>query len=74
MSVSYVLAFDVIILNIDSHNPMVWPKMSVSDFVRINARDYPDECGPRLLLDEIYDFIVKEEINYTFALLMPFWR
>ena len=35
---------------------MVWPKMSESDFVHINARDVPDECGPRLLLEEIYDF------------------
>ena len=51
---------------------MVWPKMPESDFVHINARDAPDECGPRVLLEEIYDFTVKEEINYTIALRMTF--
>ena len=48
---------------------MVWPKMPKPNFVHINARD---ECGPRLLLKEIYDFIVEEEINFTISLLMTF--
>ncbi|KAK7265505.1 hypothetical protein RJT34_33125 [Clitoria ternatea] len=60
---AYVLAYAVIMLNTDAHNPMVWPKMSKSDFVRMNARDDPDECAPRELLEEIYDSIVKEEIK-----------
>ena len=29
---------------------MVCPKMSDLDFIHINVRDDPDECGPRLLL------------------------
>ncbi|KAL9325769.1 hypothetical protein ACSQ67_006414 [Phaseolus vulgaris] len=60
---AYVLAYAVIMLNTDAHNPMVWPKMAKSDFVRMNARDDPDECAPRELLEEIYDSIVKEEIK-----------
>ncbi|CAL0325473.1 unnamed protein product [Lupinus luteus] len=60
---AYVLAYAVIMLNTDAHNPMVWPKMSKSDFVRMNVRDDVDECAPKELLEEIYDSIVKEEIK-----------
>lgn len=60
---AYVLAYAVIMLNTDAHNPMVWPKMSRSDFVRMNAKDDPDECAPKELLEEIYDSIIKEEIK-----------
>ncbi|KAJ0957425.1 putative Sec7 domain, mon2, dimerization and cyclophilin-binding domain, Sec7 domain superfamily [Helianthus annuus] len=60
---AYVLAYAVIMLNTDAHNPMVWPKMSKSDFVRMNATNDPEECAPKLLLEEIYDSIVKEEIK-----------
>ncbi|KAI3511298.1 hypothetical protein L1887_18447 [Cichorium endivia] len=60
---AYVLAYAVIMLNTDAHNPMVWPKMSKSDFVRMNATNDPEECGPTNLLEEIYDSIVTEEIK-----------
>ncbi|KAI9192745.1 hypothetical protein LWI28_027306 [Acer negundo] len=60
---AYVLAYAVIMLNTDAHNPMVWPKMSKSDFVRINATDDAEECAPTVLLEEIYDSIVKDEIK-----------
>ncbi|XWS70147.1 hypothetical protein CRYUN_Cryun03dG0024100 [Craigia yunnanensis] len=60
---AYVLAYAVIMLNTDAHNPMVWPKMSKSDFVRMNATNDPEECAPTELLEEIYDSIVKEEIK-----------
>lgn len=50
-------------LNTDAHNPMVWPKMSKSDFVRMNATNDAEECAPKELLEEIYDSIVKEEIK-----------
>lgn len=50
-------------LNTDAHNPMVWPKMSKSDFIRMNAMDDAEECAPTELLEEIYDSIVKEEIK-----------
>ncbi|KAK9274482.1 hypothetical protein L1049_021730 [Liquidambar formosana] len=60
---AYVLAYAVILLNTDAHNPMVWPKMSKSDFIRMNAMNDAEECAPKELLEEIYDSIVKEEIK-----------
>ncbi|XP_024177635.1 brefeldin A-inhibited guanine nucleotide-exchange protein 5 isoform X2 [Rosa chinensis] len=60
---AYVLAYAVIMLNTDAHNPMVWPKMSKSDFVRMNATEDPEDCAPTELLEEIYDSIIKEEIK-----------
>ncbi|XP_010520510.1 PREDICTED: brefeldin A-inhibited guanine nucleotide-exchange protein 5-like [Tarenaya hassleriana] len=60
---AYVLAYAVIMLNTDAHNPMVWPKMSKSDFIRMNVTNDPEDCTPTELLEEIYDSIVKEEIK-----------
>ncbi|XP_008242137.1 PREDICTED: brefeldin A-inhibited guanine nucleotide-exchange protein 5 [Prunus mume] len=60
---AYILAYAVIMLNTDAHNPMVWPKMSKSDFIRMNAMDDAEERAPTELLEEIYDSIVKEEIK-----------
>lgn len=50
-------------LNTDAHNPMVWPKMSKADFIRMNATNDAEECAPTELLEDIYDSIVKEEIK-----------
>lgn len=60
---AYVLAYAVILLNTDAHNPMVWPKMSKPDFIRMNAMSDAEECAPTDLLEEIYDSIVKDEIK-----------
>ncbi|KAM1528914.1 hypothetical protein ACFX1Z_018185 [Malus domestica] len=60
---AYILAYAVILLNTDAHNPMVWPKMSKLDFIHMNAVDDAEECAPTELLEEIYDSIVKEEIR-----------
>ncbi|KAG0481490.1 hypothetical protein HPP92_012348 [Vanilla planifolia] len=60
---AYVLAYAVIMLNTDAHNPMVWPKMSKSEFIRMNTTADAEECAPKELLEEIYDSIVKEEIK-----------
>ncbi|KAI4344676.1 hypothetical protein L6164_011875 [Bauhinia variegata] len=60
---AYVLSYAVIMLNTDAHNPMVWPKMSKSDFICMNAMNDAEECAPTELLEEIYDSIVKEEIK-----------
>ncbi|KAH7856207.1 hypothetical protein Vadar_033926 [Vaccinium darrowii] len=60
---AYVLAYAVIMLNTDAHNPMVWPKMSKADFIRMNATNDAEECAPKELLEHIYDSIVKEEIK-----------
>ncbi|KAK1263102.1 Brefeldin A-inhibited guanine nucleotide-exchange protein 5 [Acorus gramineus] len=60
---AYVLAYAVIMLNTDAHNPMVWPKMSKSDFIRMNSMSDAENCAPTELLEDIYDSIVKEEIK-----------
>ncbi|RZR78841.1 hypothetical protein BHM03_00004390 [Ensete ventricosum] len=60
---AYVLAYAVIMLNTDAHNPMVWPKMSKSDFIRMNSMSDIEECAPKELLEKIYDSIVREEIK-----------
>ncbi|KAM1836189.1 hypothetical protein ACFX14_018147 [Malus domestica] len=60
---AYILAYAVILLNTDAHNPMVWPKMSKLDFIHMNAVDDAEECASTELLEEIYDSIVKEEIR-----------
>ncbi|KAL0926627.1 hypothetical protein M5K25_002866 [Dendrobium thyrsiflorum] len=60
---AYVLAYAVIMLNTDAHNPMVWPKMSKSEFIRMNTSSDAEECAPKELLEDIYDSIVREEIK-----------
>lgn len=60
---AYVLAYAVIMLNTDAHNPMVWPKMTKSEFVRMTSVSEGEECLPKELLEEIYDSILKEEIK-----------
>ncbi|KAG6582539.1 Brefeldin A-inhibited guanine nucleotide-exchange protein 5, partial [Cucurbita argyrosperma subsp. sororia] len=60
---AYVLAYAVIMLITDAHNPMVWPKMSKPDFTRMNVMNDPEDCAPTELLEDIYDSIVKEEIK-----------
>ncbi|KAF7836855.1 brefeldin A-inhibited guanine nucleotide-exchange protein 5 [Senna tora] len=61
---AYVLAYAVIMLNTDAHSPMVWPKMSKSDFKHMNAMmNDAEECAPTEMLEEIYDSIVKQEIK-----------
>ncbi|PIA33204.1 hypothetical protein AQUCO_04200152v1 [Aquilegia coerulea] len=60
---AYVLAYAVIMLNTDAHNPMVWPKMSKADFIRMNTMSDAEESAPKDLLEEIYESIVKDEIK-----------
>ncbi|XP_023737660.1 brefeldin A-inhibited guanine nucleotide-exchange protein 5 [Lactuca sativa] len=60
---AYILAYAVIMLNTDAHNPMVFPKMTKAEFVRMNATNDPEESAPTDLLEEIYDSIVQEEIK-----------
>ncbi|XP_078429515.1 HOPM interactor 7 isoform X2 [Wolffia australiana] len=60
---AYVLAYAVIMLNTDAHNPLISSKMSKSDFVRMNSGGDAEEGGPKELLEEIYDSIILEEIK-----------
>lgn len=43
---AYILAYAVILLNTDAHNPMVTNKMTKSDFVRMNSSSDVDENAP----------------------------
>ncbi|KAI5080659.1 hypothetical protein GOP47_0003842 [Adiantum capillus-veneris] len=60
---AYVLAYAVIMLNTDAHNPMVWPKMSKADFLRMASGSELQNNAPKEMLEEIYDSIVKDEIK-----------
>ncbi|WOH07868.1 hypothetical protein DCAR_0727302 [Daucus carota subsp. sativus] len=60
---AYVLAYAVIMLNSDAHNPMVWHKLSKTDFIQMNTSNDAEECAPTELLAEIYDSVVNEEIK-----------
>ncbi|CAN8254084.1 unnamed protein product [Cochlearia groenlandica] len=60
---AYVLAYSVIMLNTDAHNPMVKNKMSADDFIR-NNRGIDD--GKDLQADymrSLYERITKKEIK-----------
>ncbi|CAI5506308.1 unnamed protein product [Closterium sp. Naga37s-1] len=60
---AYVLAYAVIMLNTDAHNPVVTAKMTKADFVRINSSLEGEESASKELLEAIYDSIVSEEIK-----------
>ncbi|GAB4861884.1 Brefeldin A-inhibited guanine nucleotide-exchange protein 2 [Ancistrocladus abbreviatus] len=60
---AYVLAYSVIMLNTDAHNPMVKNKMSAEDFIRNNrgiddGKDIPEEY-----MRSLYERITKNEIK-----------
>ncbi|RAL54079.1 hypothetical protein DM860_004550 [Cuscuta australis] len=60
---AYVLAYSVILLNTDAHNPMVKSKMSADDFIRNNrgiddGKDLPEEY-----LRSLYERISRNEIK-----------
>lgn len=60
---AYVLAYSVILLNTDSHNPMVKNKMSADDFIRNNrgiddGKDLPEEY-----LRSLFERISRNEIK-----------
>ncbi|KAI3428991.1 SEC7 domain-containing protein [Psidium guajava] len=60
---AYVLAYSVILLNTDAHNPMVKSKMSADDFIRNNrgiddGKDLPEEY-----LRSLFERISRNEIK-----------
>ncbi|KAL3649473.1 Brefeldin A-inhibited guanine nucleotide-exchange protein 2 [Castilleja foliolosa] len=60
---AYVLAYSVILLNTDAHNPMVKNKMSADDFIRNNrgiddGKDLPEEY-----LRSLYERMSRNEIK-----------
>ena len=61
---AYTLAYSVIMLNTDRHNPMVKKKMELADFLR-NNRGINGDGGdlPAEMLEEIFHDIVGNEIK-----------
>ncbi|CAD6336232.1 unnamed protein product [Miscanthus lutarioriparius] len=62
---AYVLAYSVILLNTDAHNPTVKNKMSKADFMRNNRGIDDGKDLPEDYLSTLYDQIVNNEIKMT---------
>lgn len=62
---AYVLAYSVIMLNTDAHNPQVKNKMSKEAFIRNNRGINDGEDLETALLEELYDRIVSNEIKLS---------
>jgi len=60
---AYVLAYSVIMLNTDAHNPQVKDKMSLEGFVKNNKGINDGEDLPQEFLAAIYKNIVNNEIK-----------
>ncbi|XP_074263199.1 brefeldin A-inhibited guanine nucleotide-exchange protein 2-like [Silene latifolia] len=60
---AYVLAYSVILLNTDAHNPMVKNKMSPEDFIRNNRGIDDGKDLPEVYLRSLYERITKNEIK-----------
>ena len=60
---AYVLAYSVIMLNTDAHNPQVKNRMTKADFVRNNRGINDGSDLPEDLLSAIYDEIQLNEIR-----------
>ncbi|KAI8028527.1 Brefeldin A-inhibited guanine nucleotide-exchange protein 2 [Camellia lanceoleosa] len=68
---AYVLAYSVILLNTDAHNPMVKNKMSADDFIRNNrgiddGKDLPEEY-----LRALFERISRNEIKMKDDVIAP---
>lgn len=60
---AYVLAYSVILLNTDAHNPQVKNKMSKAEFLRNNRGINDGKDIPEEFMSALYDRIVKNEIK-----------
>lgn len=60
---AYVLAYSVIMLNTDAHNPMVKNKMSADDFIRNNRGIDDGKDLPEDYLRSLFDRIARNEIK-----------
>ncbi|CAA7052512.1 unnamed protein product [Microthlaspi erraticum] len=60
---AYVLAYSVIMLNTDAHNPMVKNKMSAEDFIRNNRGIDDGKDLPSDYMKSLYERITKKEIR-----------
>lgn len=63
--VAYVLAYSVIMLNTDAHNPMVKKKMSKEDFLRNNRGINDGGDLDQGFMESLYNRIVTNEIKMS---------
>ena len=63
LEAAYVLAYSVILLNTDAHNPQVKRRMTKADFIRNNRGINDGTDLPEELLSAIYDEIQINEIR-----------
>jgi len=66
---AYVLAYSVIMLNTDAHNPMVKQKMSRTDFLKNNRGIDDGSDVPEAYMGALYDRITRNEIKMKDASL-----
>ncbi|KAF8913871.1 hypothetical protein CPB84DRAFT_1669746 [Gymnopilus junonius] len=60
---AYVLAYSVIMLNTDAHNPQIKKRMTKADFLKNNRGINEGQDLPEEFLSQIYDEIVNNEIR-----------
>ncbi|KAF9009101.1 hypothetical protein BDQ17DRAFT_1349527 [Cyathus striatus] len=60
---AYVLAYSVILLNTDAHNPQIKKRMTKQDFIKNNRGINDGSDLPEELLSSIFDEIVHNEIR-----------
>lgn len=59
----YILAFAVIMLNTDAHNPQIKKKMTVKEFIHNNRGINDKQDFPPAFLEDLYNRIVFDEIK-----------
>ena len=60
---AYVLAYSVILLNTDAHNPQIKKRMTKTDFLKNNRGINEGQDLPEEFLSQIFDDIVSNEIR-----------
>lgn len=63
LEAAYVLAYSIILLNTDAHNPQIKRRMTKAEFVKNNRGINDNSDLPEELLSEIFDDIINNEIR-----------
>eukprot|EP01119_Soliformovum_irregulare_P001357 TRINITY_DN1107_c0_g1_i7.p1 TRINITY_DN1107_c0_g1~~TRINITY_DN1107_c0_g1_i7.p1 ORF type:complete len:513 (-),score=95.53 TRINITY_DN1107_c0_g1_i7:25-1563(-) len=61
---AYVLAFSIIMLNTDAHNPSIKRRMTVQEFISNNRGISNGQDLPREFLEKLYNNITSKEIKF----------
>ena len=63
LDAAYILAYSVIMLNTDAHNPQIKKRMTKPDFLKNNREINGGQDLPEEFLSQIFDDIVNNEIR-----------